>query len=152
MQIENDYGKEIYYGDMGYIDDVDPNAGKMVANSDGQFVTHGFGELDMLVHAYAATIRKSHQGSEYPAVVIPVFAQHYAMLQWNLLYPGVRRGKKLVVLVGQKKASPSGAQRLRPAAVVESGKVAGGAALTRALNLRPLLRSFHGSANCSVFF
>jgi exodeoxyribonuclease V alpha subunit len=60
-------------------------------------------ELDMLVPAYAATIHKS-QGSEYPAVVIPVMAQHYPMLQRNLLYTGVTRGKKLVVLVGQKKA------------------------------------------------
>jgi exodeoxyribonuclease V alpha subunit len=65
-------------------------------------VAYGFGELDMLVPAYAATIHKS-QGSEYPAVVIPVMTQHYAMLQRNLLYTGVTRGKKLV-LVGQKKA------------------------------------------------
>ena len=69
----------------------------------GRAVTYGFGELDMLVPAYAATIHKS-QGSEYPAVVIPIMMQHYAMLQRNLLYTGVTRGKKLVVLVGQKKA------------------------------------------------
>jgi exodeoxyribonuclease V alpha subunit len=69
----------------------------------GRTVTYGFGELDMLVPAYAATIHKS-QGSEYPAVVIPVMTQHYAMLQRNLLYTGVTRGKRLVVLVGQKKA------------------------------------------------
>jgi exodeoxyribonuclease V alpha subunit len=66
-------------------------------------VTFGFGELDTLVPAYAVTIHKS-QGSEYPAVVIPVMTQHYAMLQRNLLYTGVTRGKRLVVLVGQKKA------------------------------------------------
>jgi exodeoxyribonuclease V alpha subunit len=66
-------------------------------------VTYGFGELDMLVPAYAATIHKS-QGSEYPAVIIPILTQHYAMLQRNLLYTGVTRGKRLVVLVGQKKA------------------------------------------------
>ena len=66
-------------------------------------VTYGFGELDMLVPAYATTIHKS-QGSEYPAVVIPVMTQHYTMLQRNLLYTGVTRGKRLVVLVGQKKA------------------------------------------------
>src|SRR5262245_45055503 len=66
-------------------------------------VTYGFGDLDMLVPAYAATIHKS-QGSEYPAVVIPVMTQHYAMLERNLLYTGVTRGKKLVVLVGQRKA------------------------------------------------
>jgi exodeoxyribonuclease V alpha subunit len=103
MQIENDYDKDVYNGDIGYIDDVDPDAGELVARFDGRSVTYGFGELDMLVPAYATTIHKS-QGSEYPAVVIPVMTQHYAMLQRNLLYTGVTRGKRLVVLVGQKKA------------------------------------------------
>ena len=103
MQIENDYDKEIYNGDIGTIDDVDPNAGEVLVSFDGRSVTYGFGELDMLVPAYAATIHKS-QGSEYPAVIIPVLTQHYAMLQRNLLYTGVTRGKRLVVLVGQKKA------------------------------------------------
>jgi exodeoxyribonuclease V alpha subunit len=103
MQIENDYDKEVYNGDIGYIDDVDPEAGELTASFDGRAVTYGFGELDTLVPAYAATIHKS-QGSEYPAVVIPVMTQHYTMLQRNLLYTGVTRGKKLVVLVGQKKA------------------------------------------------
>jgi exodeoxyribonuclease V alpha subunit len=103
MQIENDYDKEVYNGDIGYIDDVDPDAGQIVANFDGRSITYGFGELDMLVPAYATTIHKS-QGSEYPAVIIPVLTQHYAMLQRNLLYTGVTRGKRLVVLVGQKKA------------------------------------------------
>jgi exodeoxyribonuclease V alpha subunit len=74
-----------------------------MASFDGRSVTYGFGELDTLVPAYAATIHKS-QGSEYPAVIIPVLTQHYAMLQRNLLYTGVTRGKRLVVLVGQKKA------------------------------------------------
>ena len=103
MQIENDYDKEVYNGDIGYIDDVDSDAGELIARFDGRSVTYGFGELDMLVPAYATTIHKS-QGSEYPAVVIPVMTQHYAMLQRNLLYTGVTRGKRLVVLVGQKKA------------------------------------------------
>jgi exodeoxyribonuclease V alpha subunit len=103
MQIENDYDKEVYNGDIGFIDDVDPNVGEIVASFDGRSVNYGFGELDMLVPAYAATIHKS-QGSEYPAVVIPIMTQHYAMLQRNLLYTGVTRGKRLVVLVGQKKA------------------------------------------------
>jgi hypothetical protein len=70
---------------------------------DGREVTYGFGELDELVLAYATTIHKS-QGSEYPAVVIPLSTQHYTMLARNLLYTGVTRGKRLVVLVGQKKA------------------------------------------------
>ena len=90
------------HGGFG-IGDVDPDAGELTASFDGRTVTYGFGELDTLVPAYAATIHKS-QGSEYPAVVIPVLTQHYAMLQRNLLYTGVTRGKRLVVLVGQKKA------------------------------------------------
>lgn len=103
MQIENDYDREVYNGDIGFIEDVDPEAGELFASFDGRAVTYGFGELDALVPAYAATIHKS-QGSEYPAVVIPVMTQHYAMLQRNLLYTGVTRGRQLVVLVGQKKA------------------------------------------------
>ena len=91
MQIENDYDKDIYNGDIGYIDDVDPDAGELTASFDSRTVTYGFGELDTLVPAYAAAIHKS-QGSEYPAVVIPVLTQHYAMLQRNLLYTGVTRG------------------------------------------------------------
>jgi len=103
MQIENDYDKEVYNGDIGYVAGVDPEAGELVASFDGRLVTYGFGELDTLVPAYAATIHKS-QGSEYPAVIIPVMTQHYPMLQRNLLYTGLTRGKRLVVLVGQKKA------------------------------------------------
>ena len=103
MQIENDYDKEVYNGDIGYVEGVDVEEGELTASFDGRIVTYGFGELDTLVPAYAATIHKS-QGSEYPAVVIPVMTQHYAMLQRNLLYTGVTRGKQLVVLVGQSKA------------------------------------------------
>jgi exodeoxyribonuclease V alpha subunit len=103
MQIENDYDKEVYNGDVGYVVDVDPEAGEISVSFDGRAVSYGFGELDVLVPAYAATIHKS-QGSEYPAVIIPVLTQHYPMLQRNLLYTGVTRGKRLVVLVGQKKA------------------------------------------------
>ena len=103
MQIENDYDKEVYNGDVGYVEGVDPDTAELSINFDGRSVVYGFAELDTLVPAYAATIHKS-QGSEYPAVVIPVLTQHYTMLQRNLLYTGVTRGKKLVVLVGQKKA------------------------------------------------
>jgi exodeoxyribonuclease V alpha subunit len=103
MQIENDYDKEVYNGDIGFVTEVEPDEGELTASFDGRPVTYGFGELDTLVPAYAATIHKS-QGSEYPAVVIPVMTQHYTMLQRNLLYTGVTRGKRLVVLVGQKKA------------------------------------------------
>jgi exodeoxyribonuclease V alpha subunit len=103
MQIENDYDKNVYNGDIGYIDAVDMDADELTASFDGHSVTYRFGELDALIPAYAASIHKS-QGSEYPVVVIPVMTQHYPMLQRNLLYTGVTRGKKLVVLVGQKKA------------------------------------------------
>ena len=103
MQIENDYDKEVYNGDIGLVADVDPDAGELTARFEGRDLLYGFGELDTLVPAYAATVHKS-QGSEYPAVVIPVLTQHYAMLRRNLLYTGVTRGKRLVVLVGQKKA------------------------------------------------
>jgi exodeoxyribonuclease V alpha subunit len=103
MQIENDYDKEVYNGDIGYVESLDLAEGELAVNFDGRLVTYVFGELDTLVPAYAATIHKS-QGSEYPAVVIPVMTQHFTMLQRNLLYTGVTRGKKLVVLVGQKKA------------------------------------------------
>jgi exodeoxyribonuclease V alpha subunit len=103
MQIENDYDKEVYNGDIGYIEQLDLEAGEITVKFDGRSIVYGFGELDMLVPAYAATIHKS-QGSEYPAVVIPLLTQHYPMLQRNLLYTGVTRGKRLVVLIGQKKA------------------------------------------------
>ena len=103
MQVENDYDKDVYNGDIGTVEDVDLDEGELAVNFDGRTVTFVFGELDTLVPAYAATIHKS-QGSEYPAVVIPVMTQHYAMLQRNLIYTGVTRGKKLVVLIGQKRA------------------------------------------------
>ena len=81
----------------------DAEPGELTARFEGRDLLYGFGELDTLVPAYAATVHKS-QGSEYPAVVIPVLTQHYAMLKRNLLYTGVTRGKRLVVLVGQKRA------------------------------------------------
>ena len=103
MQIQNDYDKDVFNGDIGYIQAVDTVEGELTVDYEGREVSYIFGELDTLVPAYAATIHKS-QGSEYPAVVIPVMTQHYAMLQRNLLYTGLTRGKKLVILVGQRKA------------------------------------------------
>ncbi len=103
MQTENDYDKEVYNGDIGQVADVNPDAGELTVHFEGRDLLYSFGELDALVPAYAATVHKS-QGSEYPAVVIPVLTQHYAMLKRNLLYTGMTRGKRLVVLVGQKKA------------------------------------------------
>jgi exodeoxyribonuclease V alpha subunit len=103
MQVENDYDKDVYNGDLGVVSRIDMEEGELSVDFDGRKVTYGFGELDELVLAYATTIHKS-QGSEYPAVVIPLTTQHYPMLQRNLVYTGVTRGKRLVVLVGQRKA------------------------------------------------
>jgi exodeoxyribonuclease V alpha subunit len=115
MQIANDYEKEVFNGDVGTIDAIDSDnselsvlfptseAGPGADKAGSRAVVYGWGELDTLVPAYACTIHKS-QGSEYPAVVIPLLTQHYAMLQRNLVYTGLTRGKQLVVLVGQKKA------------------------------------------------
>jgi exodeoxyribonuclease V alpha subunit len=94
-------GEDSYRIDIGYVTNVEPEDGELTARFDDPLVTYSFGELDTLVPAYAATIQKS-QGSEYPGVVIPVLTQHYPTLQRNLLYTGVTRGKKLVVLVGGK--------------------------------------------------
>ena len=103
MQIANDYDKEVFNGDLGTVDAIDADNSELIALFDGRAVTYGWGELDQLVPAYACTIHKS-QGSEYPAVVIPLLMQHYTMLQRNLIYTAVTRGKQLVVIVGQTKA------------------------------------------------
>jgi exodeoxyribonuclease V alpha subunit len=103
MQVENDYEREVYNGDLGIVRRIDRESSELVAVFDGRDVTYGFDELDELVLAYATTIHKS-QGSEYPAVVIPLTTQHYPMLARNVIYTGVTRGKRLVVLVGQRKA------------------------------------------------
>jgi exodeoxyribonuclease V alpha subunit len=103
MQVENNYNREVFNGDIGFIDKIDHEEGEVTIDIDGRTVIYPFGELDEVVLAYATTIHKS-QGSEYPAVVIPVATQHYTMLQRNLLYTGMTRGKRLVVLVGQRKA------------------------------------------------
>jgi exodeoxyribonuclease V alpha subunit len=101
MQIRNDYDKEVWNGDSGVIEHLDAEA--LRVRFDDRTVEYGLDELDALVLAYAATVHKS-QGSEYTAVVIPVHTQHYVMLQRNLLYTAVTRGKRLVVLVGSRKA------------------------------------------------
>ena len=103
MQVENNYDKEVYNGDLGIVSAVDMEEGTLTATFDGRPVTYDFGELDEIVLAYATTIHKS-QGSEYPVVVIPVVMQHYTMLQRNLIYTGVTRGKSLVVMLGQRRA------------------------------------------------
>ena len=103
MQVRNDYDKEVWNGDCGIIERIDTEAQTMLIRFDEREVEYGLDELDTLSLAYAATVHKS-QGSEYSAVVIPVHTQHFVMLQRNLLYTGVTRGKRLVVLVGTRKA------------------------------------------------
>jgi len=103
MQIRNNYDKHVYNGDIGRIVDINLIDQKMRLNFDGREVEYDFSSLDEIVHAYAVSVHKS-QGSEYPVVIIPVVIQHYILLQRNLIYTAVTRGKKLVVLVGTKKA------------------------------------------------
>ncbi len=103
MQVRNNYDKDVFNGDMGYIMVVDLIDQRVTVEIDGRAVAYDFLELDELVHAYAISVHKS-QGSEFPAVVIPVLTTHYMMLQRNLLYTAVTRAKRLVVLVGQPKA------------------------------------------------
>ena len=103
MQAANDYDKDVFNGDIGFVRNVDMDAQEVVVDFDGRPVTYDFGELDELLPAFATTIHKA-QGSEYQAVVIPLSTQHYLMLRRNLVYTGITRAKKLVVLVGQRKA------------------------------------------------
>jgi exodeoxyribonuclease V alpha subunit len=103
MQTDNDYDKEVFNGDLGYVRQIDLELQELVIEFDGKPVEYQFGELDEVALAYAVSIHKS-QGSEYPAVVIPMAMQHYMMLRRNLLYTGITRGRQMVVIVGQKKA------------------------------------------------
>ncbi|WP_031385430.1 SF1B family DNA helicase RecD2 [Desulfonatronum thiodismutans] len=103
MQIRNNYDKEVFNGDIGRVARLDQEMRELIVRFDGRDVLYEFMELDELVLAYAATVHKS-QGSEYPAVVMPVMTTHYIMLQRNLIYTGITRGRRLVVLVGTKKA------------------------------------------------
>ena len=103
MQVQNDHEREVYNGDLGIVRRVDVEETELVVDFEGREVAYDFGELDALVLAYATTVHKS-QGSEYPAVVIPLTTQHFPMLKRKLVYTGVTRGKRLVVVVGQKRA------------------------------------------------
>ena len=103
MQIRNNYDKLVFNGDIGFVREINEASETLTVEFDGRDVEIEFSELDALVPAYAVTVHKS-QGSEYPAVVIPLTTHHFPMLQRNLLYTAVTRGKQLVVLVGQRKA------------------------------------------------
>ena len=103
IQTENDYNRDVFNGDLGVIEKINRVEQEMTVTFDGRQVEYDFGDLDELALAYVLSIHKS-QGSEFPCVVIPLHTQHYMMLQRNLLYTAVTRGKKLVILVGTKKA------------------------------------------------
>jgi exodeoxyribonuclease V alpha subunit len=103
MQTENDYDKDVFNGDIGIIRNVDGVEQVVTVDFDGKQVDYDFDELDELSLAYACTIHKS-QGSEYPAVIVVLHTQHYQMLKRNLVYTGMTRGKRLVVMVGSQKA------------------------------------------------
>jgi exodeoxyribonuclease V alpha subunit len=103
MQTVNNYDKNVYNGDIGRITAIDPHEQTITVSIDGAPVIYDFLETDELIHAFAISVHKS-QGAEYPCVVMPVMTQHYMMLQRNLLYTAVTRAKKLVILVGTRKA------------------------------------------------
>ena len=107
MQIQNNYEKEVFNGDLGRIVRIDPESQEVIIDFDGRKVPYDYADLDEVVLAYAISIHKS-QGSEYPAVVMPILTQHYVLLQRNLIYTAVTRGRKLVVIVGTRKALAMG--------------------------------------------
>ncbi len=103
MQIENNYDKEVYNGDIGFIREINKIEQEMVIEFDERKIKYDFTDLDQVTLAYAITIHKS-QGSEYPVVIIPLLMQHYVMLKRNLIYTAVTRGKNLVIILGESKA------------------------------------------------
>jgi len=132
IQTQNDYDKEVFNGDIGQIVKIDPVEREVIVQFDRREVAYDYGELDEVALAYAITIHKS-QGSEFPAVIIPLAMQQYLLLQRNLIYTAITRGRKLVVLIGQRKALAMAVRndkterrfsgllaRLKPGAVVES--------------------------------
>jgi exodeoxyribonuclease V alpha subunit len=112
IQTENDYDKDVFNGDVGIVERVDLVEQQVAIRFDN-IVKYDFDELDEVSLAYAVTIHKS-QGSEFPAVVIPLATQHYMLLQRNLIYTGITRGKKLVLVIGQKKALGIAVRNDRP--------------------------------------
>ena len=103
MQIRNDYDKEVFNGDIGTVSSIDPEDRVLTVDYDGRSVNYDVSELDEIVLAYATTIHKS-QGSEYPIVIMPIAMSHFVMLQRNLVYTGVTRAKKILIIIGTKKA------------------------------------------------
>jgi exodeoxyribonuclease V alpha subunit len=111
IQTVNNYDKDVFNGDIGRVLDIDAVEGIVAIDYDGRRVEYDLGELDEVSLAYATTVHKA-QGSEYPAVVIPLGMPHYMLLERNLLYTAVTRGKRLVVIVGQTKALAMAVKRL----------------------------------------
>jgi exodeoxyribonuclease V alpha subunit len=103
MQIVNNYDKDVFNGDIGWISGINPEERKVTIDFDGRLVPYDYSDLDEVVLAYAVSVHKS-QGSEYPVVILPVVTQHYMLLQRNLIYTGITRAKKLVIMIGTKKA------------------------------------------------
>ncbi|HQO78561.1 MAG TPA: AAA family ATPase, partial [Thermodesulfobacteriota bacterium] len=113
MQIRNNYEKEVFNGDIGCIRGFDSDTQEITVAYDDCTVTYDTADMDELILAYAITIHKA-QGSEYPAVVIPILSQHHLLLQRNLLYTAITRGRRLVVIVGSKQALAYGVQNDTP--------------------------------------
>jgi exodeoxyribonuclease V alpha subunit len=103
MQIVNNYDKDVFNGDIGWISKIDSEEREVAIDFDGRPVPYDYSDLDEVVLAYAVSVHKS-QGSEYPVVILPVVTQHYMLLQRNLIYTGITRAKKLVIMIGTKKA------------------------------------------------
>ena len=107
MQIRNNYDKEVFNGDIGRLTAIRPEERQATACFDNRHIVYDFSELDEMVLAYAVSVHKS-QGSEYPVVIMPIMTQHYILLQRNLIYTAVTRGRNLVVMVGSRKAMAIG--------------------------------------------
>jgi exodeoxyribonuclease V alpha subunit len=103
MNLKNNYQKDVFNGDIGIISSIDRKEKDLSVDYYGRIVNYDFDEMDEISLAYAISVHKS-QGSEYPAVILPIMTQHFVLLQRNLLYTAITRGKNLVILVGTKKA------------------------------------------------
>src|SRR5450755_4086744 len=103
MQLRNDYERDVFNGDVGRIAGVDDREKRLSVVFEDRKISYAFTEIDALALAYACTVHKS-QGSEYPAVVLALHTQHYPLLQRNLLYTAITRGRRLVVVVGSRRA------------------------------------------------
>jgi exodeoxyribonuclease V alpha subunit len=110
LQLRNNYDKDVFNGDLGWVSEVDPESGELTVDFDGQRADYGPADLDELAPAYCISVHKS-QGSEYPAVIVPVLTQHYLLLQRNLIYTALTRARRLAVLVGGRRAMAMGLKR-----------------------------------------